>query len=288
MIVETQRVGWNRSLKDYLVFGKAVSKRWFRSFSLNRQTRTLPVLTERIKVSHILMKNEDAYWLPCVHGLRMKKLLILAILAALIGFAAAPSDAQSAAAVARKTSPPYTGDLSIFESPGRADRLQINRVMDILKIAPGSFVADLGAGSGWFTVRAAKRVGKQGGVYAVEISPEAITYIQKRAKKEGFANVQTILGKTDNPMLPAGKMNVVLFLKAYHEVADPVTLLQHLRESLAPNAKVGIIDRNGNGEDHGVAAKIVVAEAQQAGFKLVERYDFVKDGMDYFLVFEVK
>ena len=218
----------------------------------------------------------------------MKKLLLLAILAAFIGSASNFGTAQSVAAPARKTSPPYTGDLSIFESPGREDRLQINRVMDILKITPGSAVADIGAGSGWFTVRAAKRVGKQGGVYAVEISPEAITYIQKRTKKEGFANVQTILGKTDDPLLPAGKINAVLFLKTYHEVADPVALFQHLRESLAPNAKVGIIDRNGNGEDHGVAEKIVVAEAQQAGYKLVERYDFVKDGMDYFLVFEIK
>lgn len=217
----------------------------------------------------------------------MKKLLFLAILAVLIGSASNFGTAQ-AAAPARKTSPPYTGDLSIFESPGREDRLQINRVMDILKIAPGSVVADIGAGSGWFTVRAAKRVGKQGEIYAVEISPEAISYIQKRAKKEGLENVQTILGKSDDPRLPAGKVNAVLFLKAYHEVADPVTLLQHLRESLAPDAKVGIIDRKGNGEDHGVAEKVVVAEAEQAGFKLANHYDFVKDGMDYFLVFEVK
>ncbi len=218
----------------------------------------------------------------------MKNLLFLAILAAVIGFVASPAPAQSPATSPRKTSPPYTGDLSIFDSPGREDRLQINRVMDLLKIAPGSFVADIGAGSGWFTVRAARRVGIHGAVYAVEISPDAIAYIQKRAKKEGFSNVQTILGKSDNPLLPAQKVNAVLFLKAYHEVAEPIVLLQHLRESLAPNAKVGIIDRNGNGEDHGVAEKIVVDEAQQAGYKLVGRYDFVKDGMDYFLVFEVK
>jgi SAM-dependent methyltransferase len=224
---------------------------------------------------------------------QLKKLLLPAIFAvligaALIGCAGSPAQAQSEAPPARKTSPPYTGDLSIFESPGREDRLQINRVMDILKIAPGSTVADIGAGSGWFTVRAAKRVGLQGGVYAVEISPDAIAYIQKRVRKEGLGNVRTILGKSDDPLLPAGKIDAVLFLKAYHEVAEPVALLQHLRQSLAPNARVGIIDRNGNGEDHGVAEKIVVAEAKQAGYKLAERYDFVKDGMDYFLVFEAK
>jgi hypothetical protein len=79
----------------------------------------------------------------------------------------------------------------------------------------------------------------------------------------------------------------VLLLKTYHEVAQPIALLQHLRGSLAPKARVGIIDRNGNGEDHGLAEKILVEEAQEAGYKMIERYDFVKaDGMDYFLIFE--
>ncbi len=71
----------------------------------------------------------------------------------------------------RKTSEPYTGDLSVFDSPGREERLQINRVMDILGIVPGKAVADIGAGSGWFTVRAARRVGESGLVYAVDINP---------------------------------------------------------------------------------------------------------------------
>ena len=128
-----------------------------------------------------------------------------------------------------------------------------------------------------------------GEVYAVDINPEAIKYIQKRAVNEGLSNVQTILGKSDDALLPAGKINAVLLLKTYHEVAEPVALLQHLRESLAPRARVGVIDRNGNGEDHGVAERVVVEEARRAGYEMVSRYDFVKaDGMDYFLVFEVK
>src|SRR6202161_651622 len=69
--------------------------------------------------------------------------------------------------VPRKTSKPYTGDLSIFDSPGRDERLQINRVMDILDIVPGKNVADIGAGSGWFTARAARRVTDRGVVYSV-------------------------------------------------------------------------------------------------------------------------
>jgi ubiquinone/menaquinone biosynthesis C-methylase UbiE len=159
--------------------------------------------------------------------------------------------------------------------------------MNILGIASGKTVADIGAGSGWFTVRAARRVGDSGVVYAVDINPDAIQYIASRAKKENLHNVQPTLGKPDDPLLPA-KVDAVLLLKTYHEVAQPITLLRNLRASLAPGARVGVIDRNGNGENHGVAKDIVIREANQAGYRLLQQYDFVKDGMDYFLVFETK
>jgi cyclopropane fatty-acyl-phospholipid synthase-like methyltransferase len=189
----------------------------------------------------------------------------------------------------RKTSTPYTGDLTIFDSPGRDERLQINRVMDILDITPGKTVADIGAGSGWFTVRAARRVTETGSVYAVDINSEATRYIDKRAQKENLHNVKTILSKSDDPQLPSNKIDSVLLLKTYHEVEKPVALLRNLRASLRPGAKVGIIDRNGNGENHGVARDIVIKEASEAGYVVLSHYDFVKgDGMDYFLVFVAK
>ncbi len=189
----------------------------------------------------------------------------------------------------RKTSTPYTGDLSIFDSPGREERLHIDRVMDALGITPGKTVADIGAGGGWFTVRAAKRVTETGTVYAVDINPAAIRYIENRAHKEGLHNVKTILSKADDPSLPPNTVDAVLMLKTYHEIEKPVTLLEKLRPSLRAGAKVGIIDRNGNGENHGVAREIVVHEGKQAGYMLLSQYDFVKDdGMDYFLVFTVK
>jgi ubiquinone/menaquinone biosynthesis C-methylase UbiE len=184
----------------------------------------------------------------------------------------------------RKTSEPYTGDLSIFESAGRDERLQIKRVMDILGVTTGKNVADIGAGSGWFTVRAAKRVGV-GTVYAVDINPEATRYIDQRAQKEKLANVKTVLSKPDDPMLPTNSVDAVLLLKTYHEVAHPVELLRNLHAALRAGAKVGIIDRNGNGENHGVGKDMVIREAQEAGYHLAGQYDFVKDGMDYFLVF---
>lgn len=218
----------------------------------------------------------------------LKRLRLIVVL--LLPFFCITAPSQNAATQQsdhRKTSTPYAGDLSIFDSPGRDERLQINRVMDILGIAPGKTVADIGAGSGWFTVRAAKRVGDTGTVYAVDINPEAIRYIESRVRKENLHNVKAILGKPDNPQL-SEPVNAVLLLKTYHEVAQPITLLRNLRTALAAGARVGVIDRNGNGENHGVARDIVIREANEAGYQLLEQDDFVKDGMDYFLVFGTK
>jgi 2-polyprenyl-3-methyl-5-hydroxy-6-metoxy-1,4-benzoquinol methylase len=191
--------------------------------------------------------------------------------------------------ISRPTSEPYTGDLSIFEDPKRAERLQINRVMDILGIKKGAQVADIGAGGGWFTVRAAARVGSEGRVYAVDINKDYLNYIENRAKRENLTNVQTILGTEDDPKLPPASLDAVLILKTYHEIAQPVLVLSRTRAAMKKDALLGIIDRNGNGADHGIARETVIKEAARAGFKLYAEYDFVKpDGMDYFLVFHQK
>jgi SAM-dependent methyltransferase len=190
----------------------------------------------------------------------------------------------------RATSTPYSGDLSIFETPGRDQKLHINEVMDILRIEPGKAAADIGAGSGWFTVRAAKRVTDSGRVYAVDINPEAVEYIKERARKEHLQNVSVIRNQADNPELPSDSVDAVLFLKAYHEVADPVTLMRNLRPALRPGARVGIIERNGNGEDHGIDKQVVLHEADEAGYRLLEEHDDLVRGdkMDYFLVLGTK
>lgn len=186
----------------------------------------------------------------------------------------------------RPRSEPYTGDLSIFEDAKRDENLQISRVMDILKIAEGRTVADIGAGSGWFSTRAAKRVGTKGKVFAVEINQDYINYINDRAKRENLPNIQTILGTEDDPKLPDNSIDAVLILKTYHEIGQPIKVLENLRKSLKKDALIGIIDRNGNGDDHGIKKETVVEELKRAGFALKDEYDFVKpDGMDYFLVF---
>ena len=189
----------------------------------------------------------------------------------------------------RPTSKPYTGDLAIFDYPDRDKKLQIDRVMDLLGIALGKNVADIGAGSGWFTVRAARRVGPTGAVLAEDINPLAIEYIGKRISKENLPNVRTVLGTPDDPGLPSGSVDAVLMLKVYHEIAHPVPTMKALQRALRPGAKVGIIDRNGNGADHGVNGPIVVKEMGEAGYKLVGKYDFTKaDGEDYFLIFQTR
>jgi SAM-dependent methyltransferase len=198
-----------------------------------------------------------------------------------------PPATAKADSAQRPTSTPYTGDLSIFDTPDRDKKLQIERVMDILNIHPGSTVADIGAGSGWFTVRAAKRAGDQGMIYAVDINPEAIKYIKDRTQKSNIHNVRTVLSSPDDPKLPANSIDSVLLLKTYHEIADPVRLLENLRKSLHAGARVGIIDRNGNGEDHGIDKSVVEREAGRAGYHVTGDYDFVKaDREDYFLVLQ--
>lgn len=192
-------------------------------------------------------------------------------------------------AINRPTSEPYKGDLSIFEDAKRGENLQIERVMDILKISEGKTVADIGAGSGWFTVRAAKRIGNKGKVFAVEISEDAIKHINERKTKENLPNIETVLGAEDDPKLLANSVDSALILKTYHEISQPVKVMKNLLPALKQNALVGIIDRNGEGNDHGIKKETVIEEMNRAGFSLADDYDFVKaDGMDYFLVFQVK
>ncbi len=196
---------------------------------------------------------------------------------------------QDDAPAQRPTSTPYSGDLSIFEYPDRDQKLEIQRVMTLLNLKPGKNVADIGAGSGWFTVRAARRVAPGGTVFAEDINADAIKYIADRAKKENLANVEEILGVPDDPKLAPASVDAVLMLKVYHEIAAPIPFMKRLRAALRPGARVGIIDRNGNGTDHGLNRDVLEREMTEAGFSETGHYDFTKkDGQDYFLIFEAR
>jgi predicted methyltransferase len=203
--------------------------------------------------------------------------------------AASQSAGQAANQKARPTSTPYAGDLSIFEYPDRDQKLHVDRVMDLLGITPGKSVADIGAGSGWFTVRAAARVGAEGTVYAEDINPEAVDYITQRAEREKLSNIHAILGTVSDTEIPGTSVDAVLILKTYHEFAKPIPLMMKLKAALRPGAKVGIIDRNGSGTDHGIMPDVVEREMSRAGYQRIGMYDFTKtDGQDYFLVFTAK
>ncbi len=185
------------------------------------------------------------------------------------------------------TSTPYTGDLSVFEDPARDQKLQINHVMNTLKLHPGSVVADIGAGGGWFSVRAARRVSPGGTVYAEDINPQAVEAIRDRARKENLPDIATVLGTPDDPKLPPNTLDAALMLRVYHEVAHPPVLLQHLRDELKQGGLFAVIDHPGHGDDHGINPDVVIAEVQRSGFRFLHQYDFTKaDQNDYMLVFE--
>ena len=162
--------------------------------------------------------------------------------------------------------------------------------MDALRIADGSVVADLGAGSGWFTIRLASRVGPNGKVYAEDIQREMVQALNVRIQREGLKNVQTVLGDPSDPKLPAGALDAVLIVDAYYEMEDPVLLLRYVAASLKPQGVVGIVNYTKKGFGPGppmeerVDPERVIGDAQAAGLRLDSRPDFLP--YQYLLVFE--
>lgn len=198
-----------------------------------------------------------------------------------------PSAAQTAAPPTHPTSQPYTGDLSIFEEPNRDKLLQTERVLDTLHLHAGSAVADIGAGGGWFTVRAARRVGPGGRVYAEDINQHAVDTVRERAQHEQLPQIAPVLGTPDDPRLLPESLDAAVMLRVYHEVAHPPLLLAKVRQALRDGGRLGIIDHPGTGADHGINAEVVRAEVERAGFRYVGLYDFTKgDQNDYMIVFE--
>ena len=185
------------------------------------------------------------------------------------------------------TSQPYTGDLSIFEEPNRDALLHTDRVMDELHLRSGSTVADIGAGGGWFSVRAARRVGPAGHVLAEDINPHAVDAIRERAGREHLPQITAVLGTPDDPKLPLDTLDAALMLRVYHEVAHPPLMLEALHGALKTGGRFGVVDHPGNGADHGIDAEVVRREVERAGFRYVGLYDFPKgDQNDYMIVFQ--
>ncbi len=161
--------------------------------------------------------------------------------------------------------------------------------MDAMAIADGSIVGDIGAGSGWFTIRLARRVGPQGLVYAEDVQQEMLTAISRRVSREGFTNVKPVLGFKNDPRLPLASLDAVLIVDAYHEIEDRVSMLSNLAKSLKPQGRLGIIDFRLDGTGPGpdpeerVSPDVVVADAKKAGLRLIRQEPFLE--YQYFLIF---
>ena len=179
-------------------------------------------------------------------------------------------------------------DLGLLEGPDRDAWQQPEEVMDALGIADGARVADVGAGGGYFTVRLARRVGPNGLVFAEDIQSQMIDSIVRRVRREGLANVETVLGTTGDPKLPLD-LDAVLIVGTYPELTEPVTLLRNVAGSLKQNGRVGIIGFRLEGGGPGpppnerVEPDVVIRDAGQAGLRLLAREDFL--AYQYLLVF---
>ena len=116
-----------------------------------------------------------------------------------------------------------------LDRPERIEEEQPDRALDVLKIAKGAVVADVGAGSGYMTERLASRVGPDGKVYAVDIQPEMLRLLGLRLKQKNIMNVMPIQGEVNDPRLPPGMLDLEMMVDVYHEFSAPQTMLRHLR-----------------------------------------------------------
>lgn len=171
-------------------------------------------------------------------------------------------------------------------------------VLDALGVAPGSAVADVGSGPGYFTFHMAERVGPQGKVYAVEIDRTDLEKLRERAQGENLVQVETVLGERDDPRLPPATLDAALIVNAYHEMRDYDSMLTAIFRALKPGGRLGIIDaaiapgekRSTYYRRHRIPKELVRDDASRNGFDfLEERPGFVRPRGDkefYFLVFE--
>jgi len=209
----------------------------------------------------------------------------IVVAAALVLSWAACASAQHA----RLFPPELLGQL---EGPDRDLYQRPEQIMDALQIGEGSVVADLGAGGGWFTVRLASRVGPNGRVYAEDIQEQMINAIGRRVELLGLKNVIPKLGSPVDPQIPAGTLDAVLIVDAYHEVEQPVALLKNVAKTLKPNAVIGIVNykKDGGGPgpamDERVDAEKVIADAKAAGLELRRRDNNILP-YQYLLIFGV-
>ena len=154
-----------------------------------------------------------------------------------------------------------------------------DQAMRLIRVQRGSTVADLGAGSGYFTVRLARAVGAAGKVYAVDIQPGMLDLLQRAVTKEKLTNVIPVLGAADDPRLPAESLDLVLMVDVYHELASPQVTLGHLMRALKPGGRLVLLEYRAEDPDvpirpeHKMSKAQVKLEIEHEGFKQQRVYD---------------
>src|SRR6516225_3791394 len=142
------------------------------------------------------------------------------------------------------------------------------KLLEALKLQPGDIVADIGAGSGYFTFRLAEKVGPKGKVFAVDIQPEMLALIRKRMKERNLANIDVIQGTETDPKLPAESVDLILMVDVYHEFAFPYEMTLAMVRALKPGGRLVFVEYRL--EDSDVAIKLVHKMSQKQVIKEME------------------
>jgi ubiquinone/menaquinone biosynthesis C-methylase UbiE len=158
--------------------------------------------------------------------------------------------------------------------PERSEEEQPDKAIALLGIAKGATVADIGAGNGYMTWRLAERVGPTGKVYANDIQPEMLQMLRENMLQRKLKNVETVLGKFDDPKLPANTMDLVLLVDVYHEFNAPQQMLRGIRDALKPDGRLVLLEYRGEDPsvpirpEHKMTVAQVRAELEPEGYRV--------------------
>jgi len=174
----------------------------------------------------------------------------------------------------------------VFDDPERDAWQKPHQVIHALALKPDARVADLGAGTGYFSARLASML-PQGRVYAVDIEPDMVRYLEARAKRENLRNLVAVAGAPGDPRLPE-KVDLILLVDVYHHIEDRARYFSKLRAALRPGGRIAIVDfrldsPQGPPPSSRMAPETVKAEMRAAGYTLSAEHPFLP--YQYFLVF---
>jgi SAM-dependent methyltransferase len=144
------------------------------------------------------------------------------------------------------------------------------QIVRLLDIKSGMTVADIGAGSGYYVVRLAPIVGRDGRIIAQDVEREYLRGLGERVHDLGLRNVTLALGEQHDPRLPARSLDIAILVHMYHEIAQPYGLLYNLAPALKPNARVGIVDAVGPTSEHGTPPKLLRCELAAVGYRQLD------------------